>query len=90
MHQYDINCTSRPNWVHLAGIPCWVFGPELVNAFESIEAVLAATFEKEPLEAYFWEQSTVPSPRNTYWTDAAREGGGLNINDPLFGMCWTE
>jgi hypothetical protein len=89
MHQYDSNCTSRTNWFDLAGIPCLVFEPEPLNAFESIEAILTASFEEEPLEAYFWEQSAVPSPWNTYWTEAAREGGGLDINDPVFGPHWT-
>jgi hypothetical protein len=62
-----------------------VFEPEPLNAFESIEAILAASFEEAPLEAYFWEQSAAPSPWNPYWTDSAREGGGLDINDPVFG-----
>jgi hypothetical protein len=66
MHQYDSNCTSRTNWFDLTGIPCVVFEPEPLNTFESIEAILAASFEKEPPEAYFWEQSAVPSPWNTY------------------------
>jgi len=60
-----------------------------LNAFDSIEIILTATFKEEPLEAYFCEQSTVPSPWNTYWTDAAREVGGLDINDPVFGPHWT-
>jgi hypothetical protein len=50
--------------------------------------MLAATFEEEPLEAYFREQSIVPSPWNTYWTDTTAKGGGLNINDPVFGLHW--
>ena len=62
MHQYDSNCTSRTNWFDLPGIPCLVFGPEPLNAFNSIEAILSATLEEEPLEVYFWKQSTVPSP----------------------------
>jgi hypothetical protein len=89
MQKYDSNCTSRTNWFDLAGTPSIVFEPEPLNAFESIEAILAASFEEDPLEAYFWEQSTVPSPWNTDWTDAAREGGGLDINDPVFGPHWT-
>jgi len=89
MPEYDINCTSRTNWFDLAGTPCLVFEPELLNAFDSIEAIYEATFEKEPLEAYFWEQSTVPSAWNLYWTEAAKEGGGLDINDPAFGAHWT-
>jgi len=60
-----------------------------LNAFESIEAILTASFEEEPLEAYFWEQSSVPSLWNTYWTKAAREDGGLDIYDPVFGPHWT-
>jgi len=89
MHKYDSNCISRTNWFDLAGTPCLVFEPHPLNAFNSIEAILAATFEEEPLEAYCWEQSTVPCPWNTYWTDAAREGGGLDINNPVFGPHWT-
>jgi len=85
MHQYDSNCTSRTNWFDLASTSCLVFEPEPLNAFDSIEAILAATFEEEPLEAYFWEQSTVPSPWNNYGTDTAREGSGLNSNNPVFG-----
>ena len=77
------------DWFDLAGTSCLVFEPEPSNPLKSIEAILAASFEEEPLEAYFWEQPTVPSLWNTYWTDAAREGGGLDINDPVFGPHWT-
>jgi len=89
MYNYDSNYTSRTNWFNVAGTPCLVFEPEPLNAFKSIKAVLAATFEEEPLEAYFWKQSIVPSPWDTYWTDAAQEGGGLDINDPVFRPHWT-
>jgi len=89
MHQYDSKCTSRTNWFDLAEVPCLVFEPEPLNVFESIEEILKTSFEEEPLEAYFWEQSAVPSPWNIYWTDAAREGGGLDINNPVFGPHWT-
>ena len=67
-----------------------MFEPEPLNALESIEAVLPATFKEEPLEAYFWKQSDVLSPWNLYWTDAARDGSGLDINDPVFGQHWTK
>jgi hypothetical protein len=87
--KYDSNCISRINWLDLARTPCFVFEPESLNAFDSIEAVLAVTFEEEPLETYFWEQLTVPSSWNICWTDAAREGGGLAINDPVSGPHWT-
>jgi hypothetical protein len=90
MHQYDSNCTSRTNWLDVTGTPCHVFELEPLNTFESIEVVLEATFEQEPLEAHCWEQSDIPSPWNSYWTDAAREGGGLDINDPVFGQHWTK
>jgi len=90
MHQYNSNCTSRTIWFDLAATPFLVFEPEPLNAFESVEVVFAATVEVEPLEVYFWEQSDCPSPWNLYWTDAARECGGLDINDPVFGQHWTE
>ena len=61
-----------------------------LNAFESIEAVPAAIVEEEPLKAEFWKQSDVLSPWNSYWTNAASEGGGLNINDPVFGGHWAK
>jgi len=89
MHQYNSNCTSQMNWFDLAGTRGLVFEPEPLNSLDSIEAVVAATFEEEPLEAYFWEQSTVPSSWNAYVTDAARQGGGLDINDPVFGPHWA-
>jgi hypothetical protein len=60
-----------------------------LNAFDSIEAILAATSDKEPLKAYFWEQSKFPSSWNIYWTDAAREGTGLHIKDPVSRPHWT-
>jgi hypothetical protein len=67
IHQYNSNCTSQTNSFDLAGIACLVFTPESLNVFERIEGILTASFEEEPFEAYFWEQSNVPSPWNTYW-----------------------
>jgi hypothetical protein len=89
MHQYDSNCTSRMNWFDFARTPRLVFEPEPLNAFDSIEVKLAATFQAQPLEAYCWEQSTVPCRWNLYWTEEARERSGLDINDPVFGSHWT-
>jgi len=89
MHQYDSNCTFQVNWMDLAGTQCHVFEPEQLNTFESIKAILAAPFAEEPLEVNFWEQSDVPFPWSIYWTDVAREGGGLDINDPVCGQHWT-
>jgi len=90
MHKYNSNCTSLTNWFDLARTPCSLSERKPWNAFDSIEAILAATFKEEPLEAHFFEQSDVPSPWNTYWTDAAREGAGLDINDPVFGQHGTK
>jgi hypothetical protein len=89
MHKYDSNCTSQTNCLDIARTPYLVFEPEPLNAFKSIETILTATFQTEPLEACFWEQSNVPSPWNTYWTDILREGSGLDNNDPVFGPHWT-
>jgi hypothetical protein len=47
------------NWFDVAGTPCHVFEPEPLNAFESIKAIHATTFEEEPLETHFWVQSGV-------------------------------
>jgi hypothetical protein len=66
-----------------------VFQPKPLNTFESIEAILAASLEEEPLDAYFREQSAVPSPWNIQRTDAARECSGLAFKDPVFGPHWT-
>jgi hypothetical protein len=49
------------HWFDLAGTLCLDFEPEPLNAFESIEAVLSATIEEEPSEAYSWEQSDFSS-----------------------------
>jgi hypothetical protein len=89
MYQYDSNCPSRSNWIDLARTPCPVFPPEPLNALNSIEAIIAATIGEEPLAAYFWKQSAVPSPWNTCWTNAEREGSGLDINNLVFGPHWT-
>jgi hypothetical protein len=89
MQKHDSYCTLSTNWFDLAGIPCLVFEPEPLNTLESIEAILTASFEEEPLEANFWEQSAVPSPWNPYLTDASRECSGLDINDPVIEPHWT-
>jgi len=86
---YDRNCTSQTIWFDHARIGCLVFEPNPLKAYHSIMAILAAPFEEEALEAQFWEQSTIPSHWNLYWTDSAREGEGLNINGPAFRQHWT-
>jgi hypothetical protein len=90
MQKYHSSGGSRTHWFDLAATPGPVFEHEPLNSFESIEAILTATFHEAPLEAYFWDQSTVPSLWNTYWKDAAREGGGLDINNPVFGPHLTQ
>jgi hypothetical protein len=66
MQEYESNCTSMTNLFHVGGIFCLVFEPEPLNAFESIEALLTATFEEEPQEVHFLEQSDISSLCNTY------------------------
>jgi len=61
-----------------------------LNTFEVIDALSAASFKEDPLKADFWGQSDVPFSVNTYWTDAAREGGGPDIHDPQFGQYWIK
>jgi hypothetical protein len=89
MQKYHSNCTSQTNRFDHAGTTCLFFDTEPSYAFDSIQAILATTFEKVHLEAYSWEQSTVPSPWNMYSTDSARVGGGLAINDAVFALNWT-
>jgi hypothetical protein len=90
MRRYDSNCTSRTNWFDLAGTHCALSEPEPLNAFESIEGLLNTEVDDICLPAYFWEQSDVPSPWNIYWTEAAAYGGGLELDDPVFGNSWTK
>lgn len=56
MQKHDSNCTSQTNSVDLVGSPCLVFDPELLNAFENIDAVIKATSEEDPCEASFLAQ----------------------------------
>jgi hypothetical protein len=53
IHQNNSECTSWTNLFDLAGTTCLAVEPEPLNIFESIEAILAATFKEEPLEANF-------------------------------------
>ena len=86
IQHYNTNCIPRPNSDDLTDMPCNYFEPEPLNSFSNIDVFLEATFEEEPLEAYFWQQSTLPSLWNLYGTDVAREGRGLDTNDPVFGQ----
>ena len=58
-----------------------------VNFGHRIDALLNET--EEPLEDYFWDVPDISYPWNLYWTDTARQGGGLSINDPVFADRWT-
>jgi hypothetical protein len=89
MHKHDSNSTPQMNWLDLAGTPCVRFETGPLNAYESLEAILATNFKIEPLGEDFWELSDGPSPWNTYWTDIAAEGGGLDIPNSVFGLHWT-
>jgi hypothetical protein len=62
-----------------------VFEPKPLNAIESIKAILTATFEEEPLATDLWESPDVPSAWNAFWTYAARDGSGWDINDSVSG-----
>ena len=84
MPAYDINkpAQSRINFFDLAGRTTNPFETEPLNAFNSIDAILLET--EEPLQAYFWDETQALSPWNSYWTEAAKQGGGLKMNDPVF------
>ena len=79
---------SRINFFDLAGQTTNLFEHEPLNSFNSIDAVILEP--EEPLEAYFWEEPQAVSPWNSYWTEAAKYGGGLQINDPVFKDSWTK
>jgi hypothetical protein len=89
MGEYDSYCTSQTNWFDLAGTRCSLSEPEPVNAFENIEGLLNTEVDDPILPAHFSEQSDVPSPWNVYWTEAHAHGGGLELDNPVFGSSWT-
>jgi len=90
MQKNDSNCTSWTNWFDLARTYCSLSEPEPLNAFESFEGLLNIDVDDLILPAYFWEQSDVPSPWNTFWTEAAAYGGGLELDDTAFRNSWTK
>jgi len=90
MRKYDSNCTSRTDWFDLAGTQCSHSEPEPLNALQSIEGLSNTEVDDLILPAYFWEQSDVPSPWDTYWTEAATYGGGLELDTPVFGNNWNK
>src|ERR1700687_3928220 len=90
MQAYDINRPeqSRINFFDLAGRTIDLFETEPLNAFDSIDAIILET--EQPLEQYFWSEPQAVSPWNSYWTEAAKQGGGLQIKDPAFKDCGTK
>jgi hypothetical protein len=79
---------SRINFFYLAGRTTNLFEHEPLNAFNSIDTVILEP--EESLEEYFWEEPHAVSPWNSYWTEAAIYGGGLQMNDPVFKDSWTK
>jgi len=90
MPEYDANRPqqARINFFDLAGQITNLFEHEPLNAFDSIDAILSEP--EEPLEEYFWDEPRTVSPWNSYWTEAAKQGGGLKIDDPVFKDFWTK
>jgi len=89
MRECDSNCTSQTNWFNFAGTNYSLSEPEPLNILESIEGLLNTEVDNLILPAYFWEQSNIPSPWNTCWTEVAAYGGGLELDDRLVGNCCT-
>ena len=89
MRDYVSNYTSRTYWFVLAGTHCSLAEPAPLNLFKSIKGLSNTEVDDSTLPAYFREQSDVPSPWNTYWTEAAAYRGGLELDDHIFGNSWT-
>ena len=90
MQKSDSKCTSQNNLFDLAGTHCLWSESEQWNPFEIIEGSLNTEGDDLTLPAHFWEQSDVPSHWNIHWTDAAAYGGGLKLDDPVFGSNWAK
>jgi hypothetical protein len=90
MPAYDSNKPQQSliNFFDLAGLTTHLFEQEPLNVVDSIDAILSET--EEPLEAYFWYELHAVSPWNSYWAEAARNGGGLEINDPVVMILWIK
>ena len=89
MQKYHGDYTCSTNCVDLNGTPGHAFEPESLNTFNCTEFMLTPTLAADHLEVDFWEQSDVPSHWNLYWTEAARDGGGGDINAQVYGQHWT-
>jgi len=87
-------CLHPSNGCRNCPEPCtdsgWVcFGPEPLYTVESIERQLDIEVDDLKFCAYFWEQSDIPSTCNAYWTEATTYGGGLKIDNAVFGGSWN-
>jgi hypothetical protein len=90
MPGYDSNKSEQSSitFFDLAGQTTCLFEQETFNIFDSINPII--TEPEAPLEAHFWHEPQAVSPWNSYWTEAAKNGGGLSINDPVFETFWTK
>jgi hypothetical protein len=78
---YDSNSHCRVDFVDLAGIPLQLGEPEPLNFCDRIIALLNE--REEPLKDYILDAPDMLYPWNLYWTDTARQEGGLSIHDPV-------
>jgi hypothetical protein len=76
------------NFFDLAGLTTNYCEHEPLNSFNSIDAILLES--NEPLDEYFWAEPQPVSPWNSYWNEAAKYGGGLQINNLVFKDSWTK
>lgn len=90
MQNCNSNCTSPASGFDVAQTHRHVFKRKPLDTFKSIKVILTVTFEEEHLEGFFWTQSDVFSCWNIYMTDSAREGGSLDINNPVFEQHQTK
>jgi hypothetical protein len=79
---FNSNCHSRVNILNLAATTTNLAQPELLNFCNSIHPLLNKT--EGPLEFHFWDTPDMLYLWNLNWTDRARQGEGLRIDDPVF------
>jgi len=48
------------------------------------------SLEEEPLTTEFWGQFNDPSPWSVYGAETTAYGGGLELDNPVFGNSWTK
>lgn len=57
IRKYYALSAIQTNWDDLDSTHWPVFEPEPIDTFETIETILAATYEKQTVQDYIWEQS---------------------------------